>query len=339
MGEYAVTVPGEPGIAVAAPARGTARFTPAEPPVLTVVFRFGGREQIRVWSPAEYGAAIRAADGPAGTSNALAVPHGNPISAVMGALRASGLEAPAGGIGGELVIDTGAFYAGERKLGLGSSAASILLLTAAARVLSGAVSPGTGFGAEERKQIAAIGVHAHRAFQGGRGSGYDVLVSAYGGWIRVIGGRRPEAIPLAKAGRREFPVWALFSGPAEVRTGSAIDAFDGFASTDPAGYRAFLAANRDLCDAFVGGDAAGKLAAVSEAAELGRRLGTGIGISADPGRRSESERGLSGGVWKALGAGNELIAWFGMPGTSPPAASLIQYAQAEPVTGLEVIWS
>ncbi len=360
MGEYAVTIPGEPGIGVAAPPRATASYTPGGAGGLSVVFRFGKVEQRMGWHPLEplpVASSNAQLGNPAGTDSGTT---GDPLASVDSAIRASGMNHPTETVGGELVVDTRSFYAGERKLGLGSSAASVLLLTASAYILGGVVDGRETPGPEERKRIAAAAVQAHRVFQGGRGSGYDVLVSAYGGWIQLLGGPVPQATPLtlpvasvppaqqvsagpqrpsAPKNRAAFPVWALFSGPAAVRTGSAIDAFRRFAEADPVAYSEYLAANRRLCSAFTVGDADARLAALREAAELGRKLGSAIGVPADPGPEPGPATESVGGVRKALGAGNELIAWFGMPGTSPPGASLIQCTQAEPVTGLEVIWS
>lgn len=70
-----------------------------------------------------------------------------------------------------LAVDSSAFYVGGRKLGLGSSAAVAVALSAA---LSAVESPDAALDAA---------LAAHRDFQGGRGSGADVRAVAHGGTI------------------------------------------------------------------------------------------------------------------------------------------------------------
>lgn len=69
-------------------------------------------------------------------------------------------------------MDTKAFFAGERKLGLGSSAALCVALEGAWAALAG----------DEPDYARALG--AHRQFQGNRGSGIDVAASFFGGSLR-----------------------------------------------------------------------------------------------------------------------------------------------------------
>lgn len=321
MGEYAVTLPGEPGIGAAAPARATASFTPDGGDELQVIFRYAESTETRAWKPGG-SSADRSA-----TARSDANPFaGDPIAAVTEAAGQLDLAHP----GGTLVVDTTAFYRAGRKLGLGSSAAAVLLLCAAARILSGRLARGDAFGDAQLQQTASEAVRAHRVFQGGRGSGYDVLVSAFGGWISLTGGEAPAAQALEPA--RGFPAWALYSGPSAVRTVSAIDAFRSFSARSPESYLQYLEANRRICGQFAAGTGSERLTAIAAAAELGRQLGSAIGVSAETGTPPGP------GVWKALGAGNELVAWFGTGDASPPRGSLIEWTQAEPVRGLEVIW-
>lgn len=69
----------------------------------------------------------------------------------------------------ELVIDSSAFYMGDRKLGLGSSAAIAVALSTA---LSASDDP---------LDCVDTALAAHREFQNGRGSGADVMAVARGG--------------------------------------------------------------------------------------------------------------------------------------------------------------
>lgn len=70
---------------------------------------------------------------------------------------------------------TDGFFEGDRKLGLGSSAASTVALTCLARQQAGApFNP---------SQLFNDAMHAHLALQNGRGSGADVAAACYGGTL------------------------------------------------------------------------------------------------------------------------------------------------------------
>ncbi|MEX0975591.1 MAG: hypothetical protein WDZ50_00665 [Woeseia sp.] len=77
---------------------------------------------------------------------------------------------PAGSIA--MQLDTRAFYDDESgaKLGLGSSAALAVALTSALLRFSG-----------DRREPGPIAMAAHRAFQGGSGSGVDIAAALHGG--------------------------------------------------------------------------------------------------------------------------------------------------------------
>ena len=77
--------------------------------------------------------------------------------------------------------DAGAFFEGASKLGLGSSAASTVALTALAHQ-----------GELNTSRVFADALTAHFALQGGRGSGADVAASAFGGTI-AYQRRTPQA--------------------------------------------------------------------------------------------------------------------------------------------------
>jgi phosphomevalonate kinase len=84
-------------------------------------------------------------------------------------------------------IDSGALLVGERKLGLGSSAAT-------AATAAGALALAQGWNIEARRSaILSIAMSAHRAAQQGRGSGADVAASVLGGIIAFS--RPPGAEP------------------------------------------------------------------------------------------------------------------------------------------------
>jgi phosphomevalonate kinase len=106
-------------------------------------------------------------------------------------------------------IDVSSFYESEEKLGLGSSAASCVALTAAA------------LGTDDVSEIFEIAFAAHRRFQGGRGSGADIAASCFGGAVAFR----------LKQQEGEFPLW-------EPKAGIEFDGFpDGQEYASP---RAFL---------------------------------------------------------------------------------------------------
>jgi len=98
---------------------------------------------------------------------------------------------------GGLEVDLSDMFAGEAKVGLGSSAASCVALCAAV------------LGVEDRDAVFAAALRAHRDYQGGRGSGADVAASTWGRTqiVAPVGEtlrRREVALP---AGLNVVAVW------------------------------------------------------------------------------------------------------------------------------------
>jgi phosphomevalonate kinase len=104
------------------------------------------------------------------------------VAAARDWLRARGATLPAGSV----EVDTAAFSAAGRKLGLGSSAAAAVAAVGAALEAAGVDA------AAERAAVLALAERAHRAFQGGVGSGADVAAAAHGGLLAVA--RRDGAL-------------------------------------------------------------------------------------------------------------------------------------------------
>ena len=97
-------------------------------------------------------------------------------------LNAAGLEQ---GPGADIVIDSQALYHGDRKLGVGSSAAVCVALGRALNIAAGA---GFDLGALAR---------LHRSLQDGRGSGVDIAASWHGGLCEVTShANGPDVRPL-----------------------------------------------------------------------------------------------------------------------------------------------
>lgn len=310
-GEYAVTEPGGQGIWLAPDLRAILHCRPAG------AFRFEGRWPGGgvVWTAASPGTDMA---GPPSLLQAVVDGHA--------ALELSQSVHP--GLGNwELVLDTSAFFdASGRKLGYGSSAASCLLLSAALLQLWLSGRP-----AAERTaawdRFPAWAVANHRRFQGGRGSGYDVVCSLQGGIGHFIGGAEPGGQRLPEGLAALFPPFRLAEGPEAVRTAGAIARWQTWKQAHPAeaaryledcGRRALrLAAcldNREL------------LAGLEDARLAGLAIGEAIGVSAAIEPRAgdtapNQARPDDPPAWfrKAVGAGNETIIEFLDPSVPTPS--------------------
>jgi phosphomevalonate kinase len=124
-------------------------------------------------------------------------------------------------------IDSSALQAGGHKLGLGSSAAVAVALTAALARVAGLEL--------DRGEVFDLANAAHRAAQGGSGSGGDVAASTYGGLLRYVRDTTPTPL-----------VWPAGLTMLVVVTGTGSSTTDlvgrvaDYAASDPAGYRADL---------------------------------------------------------------------------------------------------
>ena len=114
-------------------------------------------------------------------------------------------------------IDTRRFYSGSEKLGIGSSAAAVVALTAA----FAAIYPG---GSNVGKQARA----AHLALQNGRGSGADVASSHQGG---VIEYRMQAAESVSLSWPKNLHYALLWSGRS-CSTTAQLQKLDGARSSD-----------------------------------------------------------------------------------------------------------
>ena len=144
LGEYAV-LDGARALVVAVDRRATAELEPA----------FGTTNRVTTRMPGE-----------TVTESASGQPTG---VGLVDALAASGVEPrwPAW----SLTLDSSAFFAGQLKLGLGSSAAALVALAGAWWAAAGR---------SKRPELAEL-VACHRAFQHGAGSGIDVAAAWAGG--------------------------------------------------------------------------------------------------------------------------------------------------------------
>jgi phosphomevalonate kinase len=161
-----------------------------------------------------------------------------------------------------VIVDSRPFLIGERKLGLGRSAAT---LVAASAALAPAASPA---------DLLARGLEANALFQAGQGSGADVAAAVHGGLIearRETGGLAVHARELP-AGLHLVAGWTGTSAhttPLLVRFAAA---------PTPAALADLAAVATTAAEAVARGDAATLLDAVDRSAALLVRLGNELDL-------------------------------------------------------------
>jgi len=301
LGEYAVTEEGGLGLAMAVERR--VRVAPHPWDELLVQGSWPGASV--TWSPGSGGAPLVAAV----------------VDAVCSWLRAEG-RAPAWRT--RLTVDsTGLFGADGRKLGLGSSAA--VAVGIACGLLEAAGVP------PRARDAAATGIAlaAHRAAQGGIGSGYDVLCSFHGGLGVVRGGERPSWEPWVPSLPLDV---AVFPGTAPVATPGAVRRYRAWKEGDPVSARDFLRESNARVAAFLAADTdADRLAALAAYRGLCVALGDAIGVPA----RIGVPDGVDAARCKTLGAGNELGVCLLADGGAPLPPTLLP----APLAATGVAWS
>jgi phosphomevalonate kinase len=217
LGEYAV-LEGAPALLTAVDARVLVRVEPVDAPAWRLDAPDLG---IRDLMLGDDGTLPEGLD--VGTRESLGV--FNAVRAVVAdrAGRRGGIRHPALAVS----IDSSALRAGGHKLGLGSSAAVAVALTAALARAAG-LEP-------DREEVFHLANTAHRAAQGGAGSGGDVAASTYGGLLRYVRDTTPEPL-----------VWPAGLTMLVVVTGTGSSTTDlvgrvaDYAARDGAGYRADL---------------------------------------------------------------------------------------------------
>jgi phosphomevalonate kinase len=218
---------------------------------------------------------------------------------------------PAGAVAGlpgaRIRIDSSRLYAGGRKSGLGSSAAVAAALACALLRLSGFRGP------ELTRMACRVALEAHRRAQGGRGSGYDVYASVYGGFGCLIGGAEPVWQPVRLPW---LPRLYLFRGREGVSTTDSLDRYRRWKSAHPGEARRFVEESNRHLRAFLEAESweQGR-AHMTASRRLGLRLGEWIGVPAS----MEAPPGCEPELCKAVGAGNELGVYLG---EAPPQGGL-----------------
>ena len=269
LGEYAVTEADAPGVALGVRPEVRASYAADRPP------RIRGQmgAQRFAWTP-------QACDSP----------------------LFAALVAECGAPRGAIDVDSGAFAGPRGKLGLGSSAAVAAVVAA---LLLHAPPPGAA-PAFDRGRVFAAALAAHRAAQGGRGSGYDVAASVWGGVVRFTGGRAPA---VARHQPPPLPQMSLIAGAAPLATPAAVARYEQWRQRDPAAAARFRARSREAVEQFLAADdAAACCAALRAGGELLRWLGARIGVAVEPPtlRARLNEFRERGWAAKPVGAGGEL---------------------------------
>ena len=187
---------------------------------------------------------------------------GGDAGAVAAALAAAG---EAERTHGEIVVDTGAFLVGERKLGLGRSAATLAAATAA--VLAHRGRRGRG-------ELCHVALAANARFQAGLGSGADVAAAVHGGVVAVRRvGERLDVAPLTlPAGLHLLAGWTGTSAP----TTRLLERFA--ALPTPATLAPLAEVSAVAVDALLHGDPVALGAAVNRAGDLLEALGDETGL-------------------------------------------------------------
>lgn len=229
----------------------------------------------------------------------------------------------------EIGVDTTAFFdphTGE-KLGFGSSGAAAVLLTTAILSLPALMQEATGEGSTipvDHHAIIATATESHRAFQGGRGSGYDIACSVLGGAVLFTNGTYPPAVPVSMPEDVEF--YTLRAG-APVRSAAAIQQFDVTFPPGSTKAREFISVNNRAAQTIAGGSDTNTLFKVlTNARQRSEELGTAIGVPADLPLTPASHRS-DGWIAKSSGAGNERAVIVSSPQRRRPLP-----AGAQPLT-------
>jgi phosphomevalonate kinase len=286
LGEYAVLEEGGVGLAVAMERRLTVEAEPAD--ALTLTGGWGAGQGLR-WSEADPGFS------PLVTSV---------VAACRAYLDSLGKALPRA----RIYVDSTPMYAEGRKGGFGSSAAVAVGLVWTLLALAGA-APGPG-------TVSEVALAAHRQAQGGRGSGYDVFASSYGGVGLFTGGERPAWEPL----RLDWlnPLF-LVRGSRSVSTPQAIERYREWCRRYPEKAGEFFRESSRCVLGFARARSRGEAASwLAGGRKLGLRLGERIGVDA----LLAAPAALTRGELKALGAGNELGLFFPDPAPEPPPAGL-----------------
>ena len=227
-------------------------------------------------------------------------------------------------------INTDAFRAEDgKKLGLGSSA--VATVGALAAVIDAAGLEVTD--PAVRTRLTALAIDAHRAAQGGTGSGADIATCVHGGFIRYVTGdagpqvtalRPPPGLMLALVWSGSSASTSSMVGQVR-RAGAALDQL------------AVLA--HAFADAFAGDDPAAVIAAAKCYGHALRTLGdqAGVPVVTRAFERYMAIAERQGGAAKPSGAGGGDLGVAFLP-SAEAAAAVARDAVAEGLVPCELGW-
>ncbi|GAB4183302.1 MAG: phosphomevalonate kinase [Wenzhouxiangellaceae bacterium] len=251
-----------------------------------------------------------------------------PLMNYLGPWRADG--------GLELTLDTGDFFAEygaeRRKLGIGSSAALSVAMTAAWYAYRHDRQ------SLDRERWLRPLVELHRRLQDGRGSGVDVAASLYGGQIiyTINDEQSPHAVPVAAAPEIEW-MWIWLGQSASTR--DFLTTMQAFAEQRPASYKSLMDRLQDTAqagrEAVDKADASELLRQISAYGEGMRALGEAAGApiyTADHRRLAQLAQRY-GVAFKPSGAGGGDIALI----ASQDTAALSSLARQVRTAGYQVV--
>lgn len=206
-----------------------------------------------------------------------------------------------------LVLDTQALREGDRKYGLGSSAAA-----AAAAVGAVMDAHGISIDAASRREVLRLAHEGHRAVAP-KGSGVDVAAASLGGFLRFRrdGAEIAEATPIAwPTGLVPALVWT--GTPA--RTSELVAQIDALRGRDPAAHARAIRAVAEAAERFASALSTSNVGEAIEALDAHGLAMAALGRAADApivtealARAASLARGL-GGAAKPSGAGGGDIA-------------------------------
>ena len=201
-----------------------------------------------------------------------------------------------------LTVDSPGFQVGRAKIGLGSSSAT----TVAA---CGFLFEWAGLNIDSnRDNLMDLAIKAHRAAQGGKGSGADVAAAVHGGTLVFSNGRLQDKISISCV--EIVPVW---SGRAASTT-KLIESTETLRQENPAEYRRCFNDLTRVAEQMIGACRAHDTSAVIEATreygslmgKLGDRASSPI-VTKEHARISDLAR-QAGGAAKPSGAGGGDVA-------------------------------
>ncbi len=226
-------------------------------------------------------------------------------------------------------------FDGDRKLGLGSSAAMCVAGLFAALRASG----GDDSDEQTRARATEIALEGHREAQGG-GSGMDVYASAIGGvFCTAIAGGRATTIERLSWPKRS--AWRVLWTGEPVSTKAFVARVKELASSAPSEHRALIARVREASEAFVRAlrddDATALVAVVRAHGDAMDALGAraGIPIVTDVMRSLSARAAALGCAIKPSGAGGGDIV-LAVSDDEPSMFALVSECAALGVSALEL---